>query len=302
MKSILFPLLLFCSGVVFCTSPEIPEQLAPEVREYFRKDPQLFRGNPRLFDDVLLTVGRATYNPEKREESRIRARANARAELEKFLKGFQVEKQDSSGKGMLLRDNSLRISKYSTEEIRTRMRGRQKNVEFFGEWLSDNGKIINIAAGIVYGSLPEVEEKVALKNFQCEKPWDYAVLVSRGLHAGGVLLTADEQNHLFLLVSAGAKRSIPPGTRDTLIRGRALALASAFINGKELEENTIFVQRILQAESSNQETVQITFDFKRLQKEKTECLARISKIGSWTSGDQQEEFQVFLLKLSEIWE
>ena len=44
MKNILFPLLLFCSGIVFCASPEIPEQLAPEVREYFRKDPQLFRG------------------------------------------------------------------------------------------------------------------------------------------------------------------------------------------------------------------------------------------------------------------
>lgn len=302
MKRLLPVLFFLCGLAPLNGAPAIPEQLASEVREYFRREPQLFQGNPRLFDDVLLTVGRAVYNPEKREESRILAQADARAGLEKFLRGFQAETRTVSGETMSELNGSLRISKYSKEEIRTKMCGKQKNVEFFGEWLSDNGAMINIAAGIVYGRLAEPAEKVKLKNFHCTEPWDHAVQVSRGLHVGGVLLTADDKENLFLLVSAGAKKNIPPAARDTLIRGRALARASAYVMGKEIEEKTFSVEVIRRDSLPDKETIDVTFDFKRLQREKTECIARLSKIGSWESHDGKEEFQVFLLKLSEIWE
>lgn len=301
MRISVFIIYFLCIYTVLAGVPDIPKELASEVREYFLKEPQLFQGNPCLFDDVLLTVGRATYNPEKREESRIRARADARAELEKFLKGFQIESRTSSGETVIAADK-IRLSKYTREEIRTRICGKQKNVEFFGEWLSADGTTLNIAAGIVWGVLSEPEEKVALKNFQCDERWSQAVRMSRGLHAGGALLAANEKNELFLLASAGARKSIPLVARDTLIRARALARASAFVAGITVEEDMLSVEVIRQENRETDKSLETTFDFKRFQRERTECIARMSKIGSWTGNDGQEEFQIFLLKLSDIWE
>lgn len=299
MRISILAVALLCGGVL-TGAPDIPQELASEVREYFQKEPQLFRGNPCLFDEILLTVGKAVYDPEKREESRIRARADARAGLEKFLNGFQLENQTDSMETVTTADQ-VRLSKCSREEIRTKVRGKQKHVEFFGEWLSDNGTTLNIAAGIVYGTLSEPVEKVVLKDFQCNTPWAAAVRMSRGLHAGGAILAANEKNELFLLASAGAKKSLPPGTRDTLIRARALAQASAFVAGITVEEDTLSVEIIRQETNETDQSLETTFDFKRLQRESTECIARMSKIGSWTSNDGQEEFQLFILKLSEIW-
>lgn len=301
MKRGISMLAAFLLVVCAARAVDVPMELAPEVRGYFKKDPLLFQGNPRMFDDVVLVVGKAMWDPDRSERSRHAARVAARVELAKFLEGYSTESETNRIQTLEERDGRARSIRLSQEEIRTKLRANQSRVRFFGEWVSKDGATINAAAGIVYGKLPTPLEEADLKKFQCEEPWGRTVRCSRTLQNGGALLAANEKNEVFLLASAEAKRSLPLSARDSVIRSRALARASAFVNGMNVEENAASVLKVVEETDETMGELVADCEFRRLQREWTECVARMRRIGSWVSENEEEEHQVFLLNLSDIW-